>query len=252
MITLLNGQMESKEVLLSRMNDDSFYYGELNKYALSSSSIKNLLQSPKKWRFSKMDGDSADLRVGKLLHAYILEPYKIDRFHFVSTKTAASKEYQEASAIYDEVFTQDDKEKAERLVWAFNSNPQAMELINGGRYEVPEIGEIGAFPFRAKADVLKDFELVDVKTTSGGLENFKWSAKKYGYDVQAFIYCSLFNIPFTGFKFLVIDKGTLDIGIFDISEEFYEEGRERTMRGIDLYLEWKDRDVNEYVLRGIL
>ena len=48
-IKLLNGSIWNKEELLSKMYDDSFYYGELGKYALSSSSIKNLIDSPKSY-----------------------------------------------------------------------------------------------------------------------------------------------------------------------------------------------------------
>ena len=36
-IKLLNGSIWNKEELLNKMYDDSFYYGELGKYALSSS-----------------------------------------------------------------------------------------------------------------------------------------------------------------------------------------------------------------------
>jgi hypothetical protein len=42
-IKLLNGKVWNKEELISKMYDDSFYYGELGKYALSSSAIKYLL-----------------------------------------------------------------------------------------------------------------------------------------------------------------------------------------------------------------
>ena len=47
MITLLNGETFSEKYLLEKMKDDEFYYGYLGKNALSSSSIKLLLDSPK-------------------------------------------------------------------------------------------------------------------------------------------------------------------------------------------------------------
>ena len=49
MIRLLDNKDYNKQELLTKMQDDSFYYGELNKLALSSSSLKlnaNLFNSP--------------------------------------------------------------------------------------------------------------------------------------------------------------------------------------------------------------
>ena len=48
-ITLLDGTIWNKEELISRMYDDKFYYGYLGGAALSSSSAKKLLDSPKKY-----------------------------------------------------------------------------------------------------------------------------------------------------------------------------------------------------------
>jgi hypothetical protein len=234
------------------MKDDSYYYGELAEQVLSSSTIKLLLESPKKWKYVKGGGDSPELRVGKLFHTFILEPEKIGDFHFCSAKTAASKEYKDALLEHEEVFTGDDLDKANRLVDAFHRNEQAKRMVLNAEYEVPAIGEIHGIPFRAKADVLRSDGIVDLKTTSGGVRNFKYSADKYGYDVQVYIYCQLFNISYDQFKFLVIDKGTLDLAIFDVSEEFYLNGEAKTHLGIETYLEWKDRDVDEYILTGTL
>ena len=46
-ITLLDGSTWDKQELLEKMNDDNFYYGYLSQAALSSSSLKLLLDSPK-------------------------------------------------------------------------------------------------------------------------------------------------------------------------------------------------------------
>jgi hypothetical protein len=50
-IQLLDGERFRKEELLELMKDDEFYYGYLGKAALSSSSIKLLLDSPKKYKY---------------------------------------------------------------------------------------------------------------------------------------------------------------------------------------------------------
>ena len=87
MITLLNNKHWGKEEILTQMYDDEFYYGELGKYALSSSSLKTILKSPKTYRNIIKYGSGDDtpaLRAGKLLHWMVLEPHKIDKLHFVA------------------------------------------------------------------------------------------------------------------------------------------------------------------------
>ena len=50
-IQLLNGERFRHDEILELMKDDEFYYGYLGKAALSSSSIKLLLDSPKKYKY---------------------------------------------------------------------------------------------------------------------------------------------------------------------------------------------------------
>jgi len=50
MIQLLDGNEYDKNSLLKKMVDDNFYYGDLSKLVLSSSSLKLLLDSPKKYK----------------------------------------------------------------------------------------------------------------------------------------------------------------------------------------------------------
>ena len=38
----------------------------------------------------------------------------------------------------------------------------------------------------------------------------------------------LFNVNYFDFTFLVLDKSSLDIGVFEVSEEFYLRGKEKT------------------------
>ena len=61
-----------------KMYDDEFYYGDLAKLVLSSSSLKLLLSSPKTYKFVTQYGspESQALRDGKLVHLSILEPEK--------------------------------------------------------------------------------------------------------------------------------------------------------------------------------
>ena len=51
LITLLDQKQHTKAELLNKMADDDFYYGELGQLALSSSAIKLLYDSPKKYHY---------------------------------------------------------------------------------------------------------------------------------------------------------------------------------------------------------
>ena len=255
MIQLLNGEKWDEQELLAKMDDDSFYYGHLGKHALSSSSIKLLQSSPKKYHYVTQYGneESQALRDGWLFHTSILEPEVFNSQIFVDVQSKNTKKYKEALAEHGKVFTMKEKSDAERLADAFLKNEQALQLITDCDFEVPAVGIIDDLPFRGKADVLGKHGIVDLKTTTD-IRAFPYSAKKYGYDIQAYIYCQLFNVPYTEFKFIVLDKGTLDIAIYDVSEQFYFDGERKTLESIERYKMFfiENADLNSYTLRGTL
>ena len=84
-IKLLNGENWDSKDLLSTMDDDSFYYGYLNgEKALSSSSIKKLIESPKAFNKSlRVPATGQALRDGRLVHLSVLEPHKLDELIIV-------------------------------------------------------------------------------------------------------------------------------------------------------------------------
>jgi len=256
MIQLLNGEKWDEQELLAKMDDDSFYYGHLGKHALSSSSIKLLQSSPKKYHYVTQYGneESQALRDGWLFHTSILEPEVFNSQIFVDVQSKNTKKYKEALAEHGKVFTMKEKSDAERLADAFLKNEQALKLITDCDFEVPAIGEIDGLPFRGKADVLGKRGIVDLKTSTDVKSSFPYSAKKYGYDIQVYIYCQLFNVPYTEFQFIALDKGTLDIAIYDVSEDFYLEGERKTLEAIDRYRMFfiDNADLNSYTLRGTL
>jgi len=245
----------NKQELIDNMYNDDFYYSYLGKQALSSSSLKMVLSSPKTYKYVTKYGQSETqpLRDGKLFHTMILEPHKIDELTIVDVATKAGKAYKEAKAEGKEVYTTNEIKAAERLADAILRNDEAVHYMSKAQFEIPEIAMINGIPFRAKADILKDNMIVDLKTTSG-LNEFRYSADKYSYDLQAYLYREMFNVD--EFVFVCIDKGSLDIGIFECSDEFYEKGKRKLEQGIANYKyffgEDSDVDLNQYVLRGVL
>lgn len=259
-IKLLDGKYYDKVELLERMEDDSFYYGELNKLALSSSSLKQLLSSPKTYKFSLEygSGESQALRDGWLFHTAILEPEVFAAQTFIDVQSKNTKKFKEAKAENPRVFTAKERCDADRLVDAFYRNEHAKELITKAEFEIPAIDNVSAgdftMPFRGKADVLATNRIVDLKTSSSNLKDFHYSANKYGYDVQCYLYCNLFGKTHKEFYFLVLDKGSLDIGIFNCSEEFYYRGEQKVEKALDLYNKFfiEGADLDNYCLTGEL
>lgn len=254
MITTFDNKQWNKEELLANMYDDSFYYDYLGKNALSSSSIKTLLSSPKTYYFTTKygSGETQALRDGKLFHTMILEPEKLDNIIFVEAATKASKEYKLAKETGKEVYTNTEKKAAERLCDALLRNEAVKEYLIKAEYEVPQIAMIEGVPVRAKADILKGNTIIDLKTTTG-IKDFRYSADKYSYDLQAWLYREMFGVE--NFVFVVIDKGSLDIAIFECSDEFYAKGKQKFEQGISnfkYFFQTDGVDLDQYVLRGVL
>tara|TARA_R110000796_G_scaffold136917_1_gene253016 strand:+ start:331 stop:1098 length:768 start_codon:yes stop_codon:yes gene_type:complete len=255
MITLLNGDHWAKEEILAQMYDDEFYYGHLGKHALSSSSLKMILKSPKTYRnvlkYGDPNSDSPALSAGKLAHWMVLEPHKISKLHFVDASTKNTKIYKEAKEKYGEVFLTKEKSAAERLTDAVLRNEAALKLLTKSEFEVPAIDMIEGLPFRGKADIIQGDTIIDYKT-SADLNSFKYSCDKYSYDLQAWLYLKLFDKK--KFTFLVIDKASTDIGIFETTDEFLARGENKFKQAVDNYKYFfeQDNDLDQYVMRGIL
>ena len=254
MITTFDNKQWNKEEILANMYDDSFYYGYLGQNALSSSSIKTLISSPKTYYFTTKygSGETQALRDGKLFHTMILEPEKLNDIIFVDAATKASKEYKLAKETGKEVYTKSEKKAAERLCDALLRNEAVKEYLTNAEFEVPQIAMIDGIPIRAKADILKGNTIIDLKTTTG-IKDFRYSADKYSYDLQAWLYREMFGVE--NFVFIAIDKGSLDIAIFECSEEFYAKGKEKFEQGVSNYkyfFQTEGVDLDQYVLRGVL
>tara|TARA_R110000796_G_scaffold51091_3_gene120521 strand:- start:509 stop:1546 length:1038 start_codon:yes stop_codon:yes gene_type:complete len=260
-IELLNGDIYNKPELLKKMYNDSFYYGELGKYALSSSAIKNLIDSPKSYARSLNYNDTSEpnaFKIGRLIHLAALEPEKLDTLcHVVEVQSAVTKKFKEKVIEVGSpqfVFTRKEYDKAMYTVDALLQNDVWQDLTRNAEFEKPGFDILHGYPFRGKADVIGFDYIADLKTT-GNLKEFKWAAKKYGYDAQAYIYCNLFNVDYKNFHFFAIDKGTGDLGIFDITEKFYNSGKDKVQYGLKIFEKYfvnKEEELNTYIIKDIL
>ena len=255
-IKLLDGQSWDYNELLEQMLKDEFYYGYLGKAALSSSSLKKLLQSPKAYEASLKDKqqETKALREGKLIHLLLLEPHKEETLNVIDVKSRTSKAYKDAALEFggENTFTSIEIATAKKVARAVKDCPEAWEMIYGAATEVPVAGSIMGLPFRAKADILhKGTRIVDLKTTAD-IHKFKWNAYSFGYDAQAAIYTHLFGLE--EFTFLVVDKSSYDVGVFTTTPEFIKSGKEKVAKAIEIYREYfiEGRPLSSYIIYGEL
>lgn len=262
----LNGEQFLAEEALAQMHRDEFYY---NMDVLSYSNMKHLLKSPKWFDYKRRnpDPETQALRDGSLVHTEILEPEKYAKLHFCDTATKTTKKWKLAVEQYGKAYTYTKKEKYmnNRIVTAFLQNKKAVSFLKGAQTEVPALMPTpSGIAIRGKADILTDTYVADVKTTSNGLKDittstgevinqFKFTMDSYDYDLQAYLYTELFNVP--EFWWLVIDKATTDIGIFKASDDTLQKGKDKYEAAIAIYdAFFVDNlvDLNEYYKTGEL
>ena len=206
MIKTFDNKEWKHEDIIKRMYDDEFYYGYLGSNALSSSSAKKLLQSPKAYIKSlNVNQDAQPLRDGRLVHLSVLEPQKVKDLTFNNANYIAN---------------------------AVLKCSEVTDLLKGAEFEVPQASMIDGLPFRGKADILNGNVIIDLKTTAD-ITKFRWSAKHFSYDLQAALYTKLFDAD--AFIFVVVDKNTKDIMVCDCSDEFMRTGLEKLEMAIERY-----------------
>ena len=254
-ITLLNKEVFKKEDILKQMMDDDFYYNYLGKNALSSSSCKKLLDSAYAYHKSLTEKSSTPqaFRDGSLIHLMILEPHKIEYLTFTEG-TKASKAYKLAvqEVGYHNVFTNSEYHKAHKIAERVRNVTDIKAMLDGSKFEIPAIGLYGGLPFRGKADILKGGIVMDLKTTSD-LRGFERAANHFSYDLQAALYLELFNAY--EFEFIVVDKGTLDVGVYKTSQRFIDSGKYKldlAIKNYETYLETNTEELENYVFRSTL
>ena len=216
---------------IEKLRDDENYYGKFGKQYLSNSDIGTLLTNP--LALGTPLKPSAAFLVGGYFHTAILEPNKLNKYKIVKSTTRNTKAYKDVAG-GELCLLQHEVDSIELMRDKIMSNDVCKSLITGNvEYEQPNIVELEGQMWKGKADILNHDEklIIDLKTTAD-LSKFKSSAYRYNYDSQAYIYSSLFGYEF---MFIVIDKKTHQIGIFDCSPQFYETGQDKVKRACEAY-----------------
>ena len=195
--------------------------------------------------------------IGGYFHTAILEPDKLEQFKIIKSTTRNTKQYKEMSG-GEICLLQHEVDKIELMREAVMYNQVCADLIMGtngklNNFEVPGVTEIHGNMWKGKADIVNHDErlIIDLKTTSD-IDRFRWSASKFNYDSQAYIFSNLFGYEML---FMVIDKETLQIGLFDCSPDFYSSGEDKVRKATDayeLFYKTDDFDSKQYLITKTL
>jgi len=237
--------------IINKLRDDSEYYGKFGQQYLSNSDIGTLLSNPKGFRVPQ--DDNVNFHKGRYFHQLILEPEKAEEVKFIDVSSRNTKAYREASNGRI-IMLEKEGQEIRDCVKAMTDNYSFFEGIRqeGCEYEVPAIAHIKGVQWKGKADIVCPDKLIDLKTT-GSISDFKWSARKYNYDSQCYIYQKLFGKPLV---FYVVDKTSKQLGIFKPTEEFVERGEQKVIKAVEIYnnffAENPKFDIDEYFIEESL
>ena len=232
----------NKKQVVEKLRDDNLYYGDYGKKFLSNSDIATLFSNP--LALGEPSKESSAFLVGKYFHTAILEPDKLKKYKIIPATTRNTKMYKEMSG-GELCLLQHEVDHIELMTEKMLNNDVCKNLIHADwcDYEQPGVDQVGKYMWKGKADIINhaDKLVVDIKTTAD-IQKFKNSAYRYNYDSQAYIYQTLFGYEMI---FIVIDKTTHQLGVFDCSPEFIASGKDKVDRAEDAYeLFYKTKDFN--------
>lgn len=241
---------------LDKLKSDEHYYGEFGKQYLSNSDIITLLNDPKNFRQDKEITKA--MLLGRYFHTAMLEPEKVNSTEFLEIEASSrnTKKYKEEILTHNKSIMMLSKEKIDidKAISTMTNNLEFYEAIydEKNQYEVPAIKEVHGMMWKGKADIVAEDMLIDLKTTSN-IKDFKYSARKYNYDSQAYLYQKFFGKPLV---FYVVDKTTYELGIYHPSQTFLEYGKEKVERAIEVYNKFYSKDAEEniesYIIKEVL
>jgi len=220
-------------IAIEELRDDTKYYGAFGKKYLSNSDISTLLSNPS--QLGQPRDTTLPMILGRYFHTLMLEPGKIKDFKVCDSSTRTTNIFKDLCKEFDRdnIILSKEVQEMKFLTSEIKKNLFFNEIIydDNNKLEEPAIGEIGGVLWKGKADIVTRDLIVDLKTTSK-IDDFKYSARKYNYDSQAWVYNQLFGKPMI---FIVVEKKTGRTGMYDCSDEFLDRGRDKVFQALEVY-----------------
>ena len=240
--------------IIEALRDDTKYYGAFGKQFLSNSDIKKLLDNPE--MFGVSTPPTIDMLKGSYMHHAVLEPEKLASYVVIDASSRNTKKYKETIIEMGADILLLAPEQAELDIMAQkvkeNFRFSSEIYADGNEFEVPAVKKIFKHMWKGKADVVCSDKLIDLKTTAR-IADFKFSANRYNYDSQAYLYNQFFGRPL---EFYVIEKGSHRLEVFTCSDAFLDRGREKVIHALEVYKKFfgedPQDDISQYVAESVL
>ena len=240
--------------IIETLRDDKQYYGAFGKQFLSNSDIKKLLDNPE--MFGVSTPPSIDMLKGSYMHHAVLEPEKLASYVVIDASSRSTKKYKETLIDMgaDILLLAPERAELEVMAQKVRENFRFSSEIyaDGNEFEVPAVKKIFKHMWKGKADVVCSDKLIDLKTCSR-LSEFRFSANRYNYDSQSWLYNQFFGKPL---EFYVIEKGSHRLEVFTCSDAFLERGREKVIHALEVYKKFFGEDptddISQYVAESVL
>ena len=220
---------------------------------LSKSVLWPFAQNQFKWKNAPEKKETDAMRWGSLVDCLLLTPTAFERDFAVSTfkdfKTKAAQEWRDAET--RTVIKQEEKDEALKAVEVLRSRKDIAEILEGAKTQVSLVREFGNLKQKARLDILPSGDysdcIVDLKTT-GNLEKVAYTVRDFGYHMQAAWYLDLWN-KLSGenrdrFLFIFQESSPpYDCGIWEISKDYIEAGKDAYMQALGYWMEWRKTGV---------
>lgn len=240
---------------------------------LSYSSIKYALQDMKLWEMymrGQLFKESEALTFGSMYDCLLFTPEDFDKQFLVLNDSEKCEEIggraprmtnkykawvkdfqQEAEEKGVKLIGQDDYKKAQEMIDRLKvSGVLETYLIGDYQYEFNQ--EINGVPVRGFLDCLNKEYISDHKTTRS-LNQFRYAVRDYGYDIQAYIYCTVLGLD--KFYWVAQEKAyPFAIGVFEASEETLADGEAKFNKAVERINRYLDNNLktDTFFIKGII
>jgi hypothetical protein len=229
---------------------------------LSYSSLKYALGDMRLWEMymrGQLKKESQALTFGSLYDMMLFEPDNVkDRFYCLDDSDIVAtiggrnprntKKYRDWKAEALQTTENADKElvsteewkTAEEMIERLKVSGLYDKRFAGGKYQVEFNVDLDGIPLKGFLDCLQDDCIIDSKS-SRGISKFKWDVSGWSYDIQAYIYTKVFDIP--DFYWVVQEK-TFPYFPADVkcSEETLFKGEMKFHEAVENINAWLDGD----------
>ena len=183
---------------------------------LSYSSLKYALGDMRLWEMymkGQLKIESEALTFGSLYDMLLFEPEKFNDHYYVLDDAAIvdsiggkyprnTKRYKEWKAEAAQTAQNEDKElaseadvkKAKEMIQRLKDCGLYDKRFGGGKFQVEFNVDIDGVPLKGFLDCLQDGQFIVDSKSSRSIEKFRYDVNSFCYDIQAYIYCKVFDL----------------------------------------------------------